>query len=135
MAVRTRASGFRASGNWEYKNFSVTLSSSATPVSVLPINAGKTYNLLGFRIVGVFSTGASGMLSPAVISLCADNAELVPLWVCEKNAYEGLSYLESAEFGDGLELPTGDDLRIKTDVPFSGGGVLDITGTIWGRIG
>lgn len=135
MALRTRASGFRASGNWEYKNFSLTLSSNPNPVSVLPIDPSKTFTLLGFRIVGVFPTGASGMLSPAVVSLCADNAELVPIWVCEKNPYEGLSYLESADFGDGLELPTGADLRIKTDVSFSGGGVLDITGTVWGRTG
>ena len=133
-AIRTRASGFRASGNWEYKNFSLTLSGT-TPVSVLAIAADKTYTLLGFRIVGVFSSAATSMISPAVVSLCADNAELVPLWVCEKNPYDGLSYLESADFGDGLQLPKGYDLRIKTDVAFNVGGVLDITGTVWGRIG
>ena len=138
MAIRTRASGFRASGNWQYDTFTQSVSSVAPGGLKTLVDAGnKRYCLGGFRISGVF-TGTTSSISAGVVSLYSwtsnsNYALVAPLWVAEAGAYEGLSYLESQDFGDGLLLPQGADLRVGTDVPFTGGS-LKISGVVWGKL-
>ena len=138
MAVRTRASGFRASGNWDHSNFTVNVSAVAPAGMQVAVSGigGKQYCLGGFRIAGVF-TGASTASVPGIVSLYSyisnSNYSIAsPLWVSEAGAYEGLSYLESQEFGDGLLLPENAALTIGTDAAFTGG-TLKISGVVWGK--
>ena len=129
MAVRTRASGFRASGNWEY--WAKTASIATGTELLIGVSAGKSLDLVGFRIAAYFASSA-GNTSPAVVSLYEGATALVPLFVAEPSAYSGLSFLESQDLGDGLRLQEGNDLKIGTSVGFNSG-VLMVTALLYGR--
>ena len=132
MAVRTRASGFRASGNWETWSV-VTPSLTAGTEMLINVPSNKSLDLVGFRIAAYFASSA-GNTSPAIVSLYEGSTALVPLFVAEPNSYSGLSFLESQDFGDGLRLQEGNDLKIGTSVGF-GSGSLVISAMLYGRIG
>ena len=136
MAIRTRASGFRASGNWDHWTKVVPSLVSGTELLV-SVPSGKSLDLVGFRIAAYFASSA-GNTSPAIVSLYEQSGSgataLVPLFVAEPSAYSGLSFLESQDFGDGLRLQEGNDLKIGTSVGF-GSGSLVISAMLYGRIG
>ena len=132
MAVRTRASGFRASGNWDHCTV-VTPSLTAGTEMLINVPSNKSLDLVGFRIAAYFASSA-GNTSPAIVSLYEGSTALVPLFVAEASSYAGLSFLESQDFGDGLRLQEGNDLKIGTSVGF-GSGALVISAMLYGRIG
>ena len=131
MAIRTRASGFRASGNWDHWTVVVPSLVSGTQM-LINVPANKSLDLVGFRIAAYFAASA-GNTSPAVVSLYEESTALVPLFIAEPSAYSGLSFLESQDLGDGLRLQQGNDLRIGTSVGF-GNGSLVISAMLYGRI-
>ena len=131
MAVRTRASGFRASGNWDHWTV-VTPSLTAGTEMLINVPSNKSLDLVGFRIAAYFASSA-GNTSPAIVSLYEGSTALVPLFVAEPSAYSGLSFLESQDLGDGLRLQEGNDLKIGTSVGF-GSGSLVISAAMWGRL-
>jgi hypothetical protein len=134
-AIRTRASGFRASGNWKRYSFSQEPLPNAGYTVVQPTDP-QGFTLVGFRISAVFSQAAP-TISPAIVSfretLGGYSSLLAPIFTVEAAPYAGLSFLESGDFGDGLKLGPGWGLEIKTDVAFSGG-TLKMAGVIYGRI-
>lgn len=134
MAIRTRASGFRASGNWVYKPFNITLTDPA--LTIWDPAASRSVNLVGFRIAGVALSDLTHT-APAFVEFHADppastSVPLAPLWVCEAGAYSGLSWMASGEFGDGLLLPVNDVLKIDTTLPLGGSGI-SLRGVVWGK--
>ena len=131
-AIRTRSSGFRASGNWE-KWFFATASLVSGTQMLINVPADRSLDVVGFRVAAYFASDA-GNTSPAVVSLYEGGTPLVPLFVAEPNAYSGLSFLESADFGDGLRLQEGNDLRIGTSADFGPGGSLVLSTLIYGRL-
>ena len=136
MAIRTRASGFRASGNWDHWTVVVPALVSGTQM-LINVPADKSLDLVGFRIAAYFAASA-GNTSPAVVSLyegSTGSTALVPLFIAEPAAYAGLSFSESQDLGDGLRLQQGNDLKIgiPPNVGF-GTGPLVITAMIYGRL-
>ncbi len=129
MAIRTRASGFRASGNWVHKPFNTTLTDPA--VTIWDPAASRSVNLVGYRIAGVALSDLTHT-APAFVEFQADAVPLAPLWVCEAGAYGGLSWMASGEFGDGLLLPVNDVLKIDTTLALGGSGI-SLRGVVWGK--
>lgn len=134
-AIRTRASGFRASGNWARYSFAQEPLLNDGYMVVQPTDP-QGFTLVGFRISAVFSQAAT-TISPAIVSFRetfgGSSSLLAPIFTVEAAPYAGLSFLESGDFGDGLKLSPGWGLQINTDVPFSGG-TLKMAGVIYGRI-